>query len=103
MQEVLRLKRASTIILSHYSTEPNSAISLMENKLKVLEIDLEKQKSVTESLHNAFKNLPTAITSQPVTKPLQSFQTASKIKEIGKILPEERLEEPIGRHGKVML
>ena len=57
MQEVLRLKRASTIILSHYATEPNSAISLMENKLKVLEIDLEKEKAVTKALQEAFKSV----------------------------------------------
>jgi len=102
MQEVLRLKRVSTNILSQYSAEPNTSISIMENKLKTLEVDLEKAKAVTESLQLAFKNLQPTISDKPVTKPLPGLQPASNLKVFGKIDKDEQLQEAIGKGGKMI-
>jgi len=102
MQEVLRLKKASTNILSAYHDDPNIAISLMNSAFEKCKRDHQEQIAVTKSLQDAFQN---------VTKPLQEgFRRASEpkvwppavsiLKTIGKIDEDEKLVEPIGRQGR---
>jgi hypothetical protein len=81
MQEVLRLKRVSTNILSAYHDDPNIAISLMNSAFEKCKKEHQEQISVTKALQEAFKSLPTTSTSQSVTKPLPGFQTAKIVKD----------------------
>ena len=57
MQEVLRLKRASTIILSAYHDEPNTAISLMSSAFDKCKREHQEQIAVTKALQEAFKSV----------------------------------------------
>jgi len=82
MQEVLRLKKHVTELLRNYGDNPNTAIGMMNVRIQELEMKLETEKAVTKALQEAFKILPTTLTSN-IVKPLQGFRTGSVVKKEG--------------------
>lgn len=96
MQLVFRLKKHSYETLMRYGSDINIAISKMGNRIIELERELEKEKSVTESLQKAFSS---------VSGPFTTFRRASDIggyQTIGNISEEEKLQSPVGKQGRII-
>jgi len=101
MQPVLRLKRHVTELLQPYDSDPNRAIESLYNELISARNELKTEKAVTKALQETIQNLTKPPTI--VTKTLQNaFIPASSpsLRTIGKIDPDEKLDEPIGMRGK---
>jgi len=104
--KAVKLDERTIAIALLYGKSVNTGILSMQRLIKetidrCTEYESEsgnRHKEILDAISNLKVTLPS---NQKVTLP--PFQPASKLKEIGKILPEERLEEPTGRHGKVML
>lgn len=105
MKDVIRLSNQTKNTLKVYSENPNHAISLMESMIKGLSRDIQGQNRIIEELQKALQS----VTNSNMKPKLDVLRPASEgyvakgnvqVKTFGKIEPDEKLEEPMGRQGR---
>ena len=125
MKEVLRLTKPLVEILEPYNVDDaGKAIKAMQVYIDYQRKEIEKLQSVADALQKSIPKQPVygvltdaernasnpfneeywkkmeALIRKCNGKPSPEFQKASQIKTIGKIDPDEQLEEPMGRQGR---
>ena len=105
VMKAVKLDEKTIAVALLYGKSVNSGILSMQRLIKEtidrclkFEQDEErKHKELLEAISNLRVTLPV---NQKVTESFRPANTLPRIKEIGKILPEERLEDPVGRQGR---